>query len=155
MNGKRNRENYRKYHRKNHYTAIWLPCLLTAAAVTFLLWDGKTAGEGEASGSQVVQAYDTVGEDGGSGTGERANPDGGEAQRGNTTQAGYPGEDEGRAEAANPTEGTASGQMGISGPEDTSRGILRIWHNQGSYPGGRGPLHVRSRPRLLSRKSLW
>lgn len=138
MNGKRNRENYRKYHRKNHYTAIWLPCLLTAAAVTFLLWDGKTAGEGEASGSQVVQAYDTVGEDGGSGTGERANPDGGEAQRGNTTQAGYPGEDEGRAEAANPTEGTASGQMGISGPEDTSPGDSSDMAQPGELSGRQG-----------------
>ena len=92
MNGKRNREG----RRKNHYTAIWLPCVLTTAAVTFLLWDGTSAG-GEAPNSQTVQAYDMAGEDGGSGTGG-AKPDGGEAQRGNT------------------------GQAGVSGPEDTSLG---------------------------------
>lgn len=124
MNGKRNRENHkknhRKNHRKNHYTAIWLPCLLTAAAVTFLLWDGASAG-GEAPDSQTVQAYDMAGEDGGSGTGERVNPDGGAAQRGNTGQAGYPGEDRGRTEAEDPAEGTASGRASTSGQGEDSQ----------------------------------
>ena len=87
MNGKRNREN----RRKNHYTAIWLPCVLTAAAVTFLLWDGTSAG-GEMSDSQTVQANDMAGEEGRSGIDEGGeNPDGGEAQRENTDQAGVSG----------------------------------------------------------------
>lgn len=95
MNGKRNREN----RRKNHYTAIWLPCVITAVAVTFLLWGGNSAGEEAASDSQAVQGHDIAGEDSGSAAGEGgANPDGGEAQRENT------------------------GQAGVSGPEGTSLG---------------------------------
>lgn len=83
MNGKRNRES----RRKNHYTAIWLPCVITAVAVTFLLWGGNSAGEEAASDSQAVQGHDIAGEDSGSAAGGGgANPDGGEAQRENTDQ---------------------------------------------------------------------
>ena len=65
MNGKRNRES----RRKNHYTAIWLPCVITAVAVTFLLWGGNSAGEEAASDSQAVQGHDIAGEDSGSAAG--------------------------------------------------------------------------------------
>lgn len=122
MSGKRNRKN----RRRNHYTAIWLPCVITAAVAVFLLWDSKSVGEEAASDSKAVQAYDITGEDSGIVAGVEPNPDKEQGQTGNTGQEGiFPSEEpspKGRSESSEPKETSGqqeSGWQQLSGQQES------------------------------------
>lgn len=106
------RRSHKKSYRKNHYTAIWLPCVVTAAVAVYLLWGAPSAGEGAASNNHTVQAYDISGEEGGFATaGAGMNSDSGEVQKENSGQPGGPDEGEARTEVNSPAESTESGRQ--------------------------------------------